>query len=119
MLVPLAGAVIAAGLLLAVLAGVDAARDRPPGRAQVWGLLALAAGSLVHALVTVPRLASGDPPQPVLTVAYLVASVAVPPVAYVLARDERTRWGSAVVAAGGVVTALLVARLLDVWPTGG
>lgn len=52
-------------------------------------------------------------------VAYLVTAVLLPPAAVLWAASDRTRWGTAVVAAMGLTEAVLVVRLLDLWGAGG
>ena len=51
--------------------------------------------------------------------AYLVTVPVVPPVATLLALKEKTRSSMLVVAGGAAVVGVLVARLLQIWGTGG
>jgi len=53
--------------------------------------------------------------EPVLFFAYLVAVVLILPAAVLLARAERNRFGSLVIVVGGLVLAVLVVRLQQLW----
>ena len=47
--------------------------------------------------------------------AYLVLAVVIPPVSFVWAATERTRWGTAVIVVGAVATIALELRLDQIW----
>lgn len=51
-------------------------------------------------------------------VPYLIGAVCAIPAAAVMSLAERTRWGSAIVAAGGVILAVLELRLDQIWGAG-
>jgi hypothetical protein len=51
-------------------------------------------------------------------VAYLAGAVVAVPAAGFMSLVERTRWGSAIVVAGGLVLAVLEVRLMDIWGGG-
>jgi hypothetical protein len=72
---------------------------------------------LVEVGIIVARLASGERPAglPVL-IGYLCATPLVPVAAAFWGLVERSRWGSAVVAVAGLVAAVLMVRLHQVWP---
>jgi len=111
-------AVIVGALLIAALAGISALRGRGP----VGMVLAVAV--ITEVLVVVQALAAvavsvSDNEQtadePVLFFAYLVAVVLILPAAVLLARAERNRFGSLVIVVGGLVLAVLVVRLQQLW----
>jgi hypothetical protein len=51
----------------------------------------------------------------VIFVSYLIGAVLAVPLAGFMSLTERTRWGSVVVAAGGIVLAVLEVRLYSIW----
>lgn len=112
----LTAALAVASLAFALWAGVLAWRDRPAGR---WTLLAAAvveAGFVVQLVVGIVLLVTTDRPVPaVLFVAYLVGTALVLPAAAIWARAEPTRWGTGVLVAAGLVDAVLLARLQQIW----
>jgi hypothetical protein len=109
--------VIVAGLVLAGYAGLTTALNR---RMQVPLLAALGVLEvLVLVLVglIVAKLADGAHPAGLDTlIGYLIAMPIVPVAAGFWGVMERTRWGPAVVAVAGLVTAVLVVRLHQIWP---
>jgi drug/metabolite transporter (DMT)-like permease len=110
----IATAVIA--LAVAVVAAVDAARDRPPRRTTLYGTGVLILAALALVCAAIASLASGHHASSATTfVIYLVAFVAFPIAALVMARMEPTRWGSVIIAAAGLIEAILVVRLDQVW----
>jgi hypothetical protein len=110
---------IAAALVLAVWGGIAAALDRPPGRALFGGAAVIGVLVLVQAVVAVARMAGGADVDAGLFVGYLLTALLLMPAAAVLARMEPTRWGSGIIAAGGLVVAPLILRLLQIWGLGG
>jgi hypothetical protein len=65
----------------------------------------------------VAKLAGGTRPASLATlIGYLIAMPIVPVAAGLWGLVERTRWGPAVIAAAGLVTAVLVVRLHQIWP---
>jgi hypothetical protein len=109
--------VIVAGLVLAGYAGLTSALNR---RMQVPLLAAVGVLEvLVLVLVglIVAKLADGAHPAEFATlVGYLIATPIVPVAAGFWGLLERSRWGPAVIAVAGLVTAVLVVRLHQIWP---
>jgi hypothetical protein len=90
------------------------------------GLVMLAALGILEILVlvqvglTVARLVGGEHPAGLATlIGYLIAVPLVPAGAAFWGLLERTRWGPAVVAVAGLVAAVLMVRLHQVWPVIG
>jgi hypothetical protein len=110
----IATAVVA--LAVAAWAGVAVARNRPPTPTQLIGLWVLELFAVALVATAVVNAARGHhvPSLPTF-VAYLVAFLAVPLAGWALARLEPTKWGSVIVTAAGVVEAILVVRLEQVW----
>jgi hypothetical protein len=72
---------------------------------------------LVLVGLIVARLVGGGRPASVATlIGYLIAMPIVPVVAGFWGAIERSRWGPAVYAAAGVVAAVLMVRLHEIWP---
>jgi len=109
--------IIVAGLLLAGYALLMTARDR---RMDVPLLVALGVVEvllLVEVGLVVDRLAGGGRPGSLPTlIGYLIATPLVPLVAAFWGLAERSRWGPAVIAVAGVVAAVLMVRLHQIWP---
>src|SRR5690349_19031440 len=71
---------------------------------------------LVLVGIIVAKLASGGRPASLPTlIGYLIAMPLVPLVAGLWGAVERSRWGPAVVAVAGLVAAVLVVRLHEIW----
>lgn len=115
MIDPLQTVLIVACLLVAVVALVQVAIDRPVGDGLV-GLCGLVEiGLLVQAAVGIVQ-AFGDHDAPVVTfVGYLLACLLVLPAGAIWSLGERTRGGTAVLAVAGLTTAFLVVRLSQLW----
>lgn len=109
--------IIVAGLALAVYALVMTARNR---RMDVPLLAAVGVVEillLVEVGIVVARLAGGDRPAGLATlIGYLIAMPFVPLAAAVWGLMERSRWGPAVIAVAGLVAAVLMVRLHQIWP---
>ena len=72
---------------------------------------------LVEVGIIVARLASGERPAQLATlIGYLIAMPIVPVVAAFWGLVERSRWGPAVIAVAGLVAAVLMVRLHQIWP---
>jgi asparagine N-glycosylation enzyme membrane subunit Stt3 len=111
-------AVIVAGLVLAGYAGLTTARDR---RMEVPLLVAVGVVEvLVLVLVglVVARIADGGRPAGGLAtlIGYLIATPVIPVAAGFWGLLERSRWGPAVIAVAGLVAAVLIVRLHQIWP---
>lgn len=110
---PLLPVVLVATLVVGLLGAVLGLRDRPPSRLLLQGLLALQALLIVQAVVAVVGLTGdGDGPPSVATFAgYLVLSVLLLPGAFALVVEERTRYGSLLLAGACLVVAVVELRL--------
>ncbi|MEW1585068.1 hypothetical protein AB0283_06420 [Micromonospora vinacea] len=107
---------IVLSLLVAVWALVAAVRHRPPDRVQFVGLAVLEVALLVLTVLALVAVGGGERPgEPGAFFGYLVTLVCLPPLAWVLARMEPTRWGSAIVCAVCLVTPVVVVRLQQTW----
>jgi hypothetical protein len=72
---------------------------------------------LVLVGLIVARLVGGGRPASLATlIGYLIAMPVVPVVAGFWGAIERSRWGPAVYAAAGLVAAVLMVRLHEIWP---
>jgi hypothetical protein len=112
----LATASIVLSLVLAVWALVAAVRHRAPDRVQFVGLVVLEAALVALAVVAMIAIGGGERPgEPGAFFGYLVTLVCLPALAWVLARMEPTRWGSAIVGAVCLVTPVVVVRLQQTW----
>ncbi|MEV4542784.1 hypothetical protein GA0070609_0345 [Micromonospora echinaurantiaca] len=112
----LSTAAIVLSLLVAAWALVATLRHRAPDRVQLIGLAVLEVALLALAVLALVALGGGDQPgEPGAFAGYLVTLVCLPPLAWVLARMEPTRWGSAIVCAVCLVTPVVVVRLQQTW----
>jgi bacteriorhodopsin len=107
-------------LLLAAWCGWAAARDRPTNDWHFIAMAVVTVAALVQLVISVVQLSRGDRPQHGMAVflPYQVGAVLTVPAAAFMSLAERTRWGSAIVAAGGVVLAVLELRLNEIWGAG-
>ena len=72
---------------------------------------------LVQVGIIAARLAGGERPAGMATlIGYLIATPLVPVAAAFWGLMERSRWGPAVIAAAGLVAAVLMVRLHQIWP---
>ena len=109
--------IIVAGLALAGYALVLTALNRRMGTGLLAALGVLEILLLVLVGMIVARLASGERPAGlVMLIGYLVAIPLIPVAAAFLGAVERSRWGSAVAAVAGLVAAVLMVRLHEIWP---
>ncbi|AKG41788.1 hypothetical protein H7827_26715 [Streptomyces sp. JH002] len=121
MLTPLTVAVAVAALLLAAWCGYAALRDQPVKDWHYLGMGVVLLLTIVQLAIGVLQLSGGERPSGDSTVVFASYLVAVPlclPVVAMVSLGERTRWGSATVAAGALVLAVLQLRLDDVWAGG-
>jgi len=119
MLTPLAYALVAAGLVIAVWAGVAAARDRRVSGAQLLTAAVVEVVLVVQAVIAMVLLArDGDGVEPVTFIGYWLTAVLLLPVGAFWAIGERSRWGNGVLALSGLVVAVLLLRLVQLWTAG-
>ena len=107
----------AAALALAAWCGFAAYRDQPTKDWHFIGMAVVSLLAIVQLVIGVVRLSQGDDPEQgvAIFIAYLVGSALAVPIAAFMSLAERTRWGSATVAAAAVVLAGLEVRLYDIW----
>jgi hypothetical protein len=109
--------IIIAGLSLAFYALLMTARNRRMGGGLLLALFVLEILLLVLVGVIVAKLAGGGRPASTATlVGYLIAMPIVPLAAGFWGALERSRWGPAVIAVAGLVAAVLMVRLHQIWP---
>jgi hypothetical protein len=112
----LATAIIVTSLAAAVLSGLTALLDRPPGPMHLAGLVVVEAVLLAQLVVALAKVFTGDRPDALATfIGYLIAAVLIPPLAGLIGMTERTRWGSAIIAGAFLVVPVMVVRLQQVW----
>jgi len=110
-------AIIVAGLALAGYALLMTALNRRMGLVLLAALGVLEILLLVLVGMVVAKLAGGGRPASLPTlIGYLIAMPFVPLVAGFWGALERSRWGPAVIAAAGLVAAVLMVRLHEIWP---
>ena len=117
MLDALTVAVAVTALALALWCGYAAYRDQPTKDWHFIGMAVVSVLALAQLVVGIVQLARGENAHEgtAIFIAYLIGSFAAVPAAGFLSLGERTRWGSATVAAGAVVLAVLEVRLYDIW----
>jgi hypothetical protein len=109
--------IIVAGLALAAYALLMTALNRRMGIGLLAALGVLEILLLVLVGLIVAKLADGGRPASLGTlIGYLIAMPLVPVAAGFWGLLERSRWGSAVVAVAGLVAAVLMIRLHEIWP---
>jgi hypothetical protein len=112
--------ITAAALLLAAWCGWAAYRDSATKDWHFAGMAVVTLAALAQLAVSVAQLGRGERPAHGLAVflPYLIGAVCAIPAAAVMSLAERTRWGSAIVAAGGLILAVLELRLHEIWGAG-
>lgn len=116
MITPLTVAVAVVALALAAAGGILAARDLRPGKPLLQGVLLLQLLLLAQAAVAVTRMLGGRTPSASGEfVGYLVVSVLLVPGALVWSFEEKSRYGTLVLAVGCLVSAFLQQRLSVLW----
>jgi hypothetical protein len=109
--------IIVAGLALAAYALLMTALNRRMGIGLLAALGVLEILLLVLVGLIVAKLAGGARPASLATlIGYLIAMPLVPVAAGFWGLLERSRWGSAVVAVAGLIAAVLMVRLHEIWP---
>ena len=112
----LSGIVIGLSLLVGVWALVEALRDRAPGRGHLVGLAVVEVALIVLLVAAAFAAAGGDRPASAVTFfGYVVTIICLPPLGYVLARLEPTRWGSVIILVVCLTVPVLVLRLHQTW----
>ncbi len=109
-----------AALAITVWASLECVRNRPLGDWLFYALAALEM-ALVAQLVggVVAVVATTRAVDTVTFVAYLVTAVLLPVVSVLWGASDKTRWGTAVLALGGLVSSVLEVRLLEIWTAPG
>jgi hypothetical protein len=115
----LATVLVAAGLAVAVWAGVAAARNRRVSGPQLLLVAAVELVLLVQAVVALVLLRERPGVDALTFVGYLLTAVLLLPVGTFWAIGERSRWGNGVLAVTGAVVSVLVLRLQQIWAGGG
>ena len=110
--------IIVAGLALAGYALLMTALNHRMNVPMLAAVGVLEILLLIEVGTVVGKLAGGSrPPGGVATlIGYLIATPLVPVIAVFWGLMERSRWGPAVVAVAGLVAAVLMVRLHQVWP---
>jgi hypothetical protein len=109
--------IIVAGLALAGYALLMTALNRRMSVPLLAALGVLEILLLVLVGLVVARLADGGRPASLATlIGYLIAMPLVPVIAAFWGLLERSRWGPAVIAVAGLVAAVLMVRLHEIWP---
>ena len=110
--------IIFAGLALAGYALVMTARNRRMTVPLLAAVGVLEILLLVQVGLIVARLAGGgERPAGLATlIGYLIAMPFIPVAAAFWGLAERSRWGPAVIAVAGLVAAVLMVRLHQIWP---
>ena len=109
--------IIVVGLALAAYALVMTALNRRMTVPLLAAVGVLEILLLVEVGIIVAKLASGERPAGLATlIGYLIAMPLVPVAAALWGLMERSRWGPAVIAVAGLVAAVLVVRLHQIWP---
>ena len=108
--------IIAAGLVLAGYALLMTAFNRRMGLSLLVGLGILEVLLLILVGLIVARLIGGGRPSSLpMLIGYLIAMPFVPLAAGFWGALERSRWGPAVIAVAGLVAAVLMVRLHEIW----
>jgi hypothetical protein len=109
--------IIVAGLALAGYALLMTALNRRMGLGLLVALGVLEILLLVLVGMVVAQLVGGGRPASLPTlIGYLIATPLVPLIAGFWGAVERSRWGPAVIALAGLVAAVLIVRLHEIWP---
>ena len=109
--------IIVAGLALAGYSLLMTALNRRVGFVLLAALGVLEILLFVLIGIVVAKLVSGGRPASLPTLlGYLIAMPFVPVIAGFWGAMERSRWGPAVYAAAGLVSAVLMVRLHEIWP---
>ena len=113
----LAAALIGLSLALAAWAVASAALDRLPPKVHLQLLFVLQAFVAVQALLALLRAGDWGGSKGELF-GYVAVSFLLVPGGLVLTVEERSRWGTLVLAAACLTVAVVEVRLLQVWAAG-
>ena len=109
--------IIVAGIALAVYAILLTAFNKRMGAILLLALGVLEILLLVLVGMIVAKLASGQHPADLaVLIGYLIGIPLIPIAAAFWGALERSRWGPAVAAVAGLVAAVLMVRLHQIWP---
>lgn len=110
---------IGLALLLALVALVHLVANRLPGGVLLIGVFALTIALLVGLFVGIVAVAQpGNDVNKLSYLGYLGIAVVTPPAASLWAAEERSRAGTAVYVAAGLLVAFLLFRAGQVWSAG-
>ena len=117
MIDPLQTLLVGLSLLIAAVATVYVALDRPVGHVLLGSLGLLEGGLIVQAVIGIVQLAQGEggDVNGVVFVAYLLATLLFVPAAAWWALGERSRAGTAGLIVVGLVVPVLILRLEQLW----
>jgi hypothetical protein len=116
----LVGVTTVVALLLTALGAASTLARRRIGLVHLVGAGLLEAVLLVQAVLVVVAMSGGERPADTATfVSYLLGVLLVPVAGVLWARSERTRWAGTVLAVAGLVVAVMVWRLLQLWEATG
>lgn len=113
----LAGPLILLALALGMTGLLLAALDRLPPKQLLQGLFLLQAVLVVQAVLALTRLGGWDGSVGEL-VGYLAVSALLVPGGLILAVEERSRWGTLVLAVACLTVAVVELRLIAIWNAG-
>ena len=113
----LSTAVFVLSLALGLSALLLAALDRLPPRLHLQALFLLQAVLVVQAVIALGSLRGWEGSTGELA-GYLAVSALLVPGGLILALEERSRWGTLVLAAACLTVAVVQLRLLAVWEAG-
>lgn len=110
-------ALLVGGLVVAGICAISGVNGRPPGRLTVGLTWLMQVATLAYAGWYLARQLGGESPTgPTWELwAYLVTIVLLPGLALLWAREERTRWGTIVLAVAAAVAAVMAARTAQIW----
>lgn len=107
---------LVAALVVGVLAALTAAVDREPPRPLLQAVLGLQFGLLAQLAVVLVRVSGGDrPAEPLAFGGYVVLSLVLLPAGLALSAQERSRWGTLVLAVAALTVAVVELRLRATW----
>ncbi len=107
-------------LVTALACGIDAFRDLRVGRVDLGLAAATELAILGYVAVRVIDLAGGHRSAGLaIVLAYLIGLILILPVAAALGLAEPSRWGPVILASGGLVVCVMLARVAQLWHPGG